>query len=284
MVSPIQPVQPADPYVLVDTKYGPMLANRHDRYIGQALIEYGEYSDPETQLLLQLIRKPGTIVEVGANIGSQTVGLARAAWAVGANVVAFEPQPFVFQNLCANLALNALANVTAWPFACSDKRGTVWLKCPDYQHDGNFGEVAVHMQMMKDGMQTFCVRLDDMLHGRNVSLLKVDVEGCELQVLQGAQQVLDSQRPALYVENDRYTHSPALINYLWAQGYRLWWHIIPLFNPENFRGKKDNIYQGYASYNMLGLPRESEARPPLPLFEILDANAHPLKPSPEAKR
>jgi len=53
------PVQPADPYVLVDTRYGPMLANRHDWFIGNALIQYGEYSEIETHLLLQLVRQSG---------------------------------------------------------------------------------------------------------------------------------------------------------------------------------------------------------------------------------
>lgn len=202
------------------------------------------------------------------------MALAKAAKAVGADVVAFEPQPFVFQNLCANLALNALDNVTAWPFACSDQVGTVWLPCPDYQQDGNFGDVSVQKQEMEGGLQTLCVRLDDMMHDRNVSLLKVDVEGFELQVLQGAQQVLSSQRPILYVENDRPAQSPALIEYLWAQGYRLWWHITYLFNPENFRGRKDNIYSDVGSFNMLGLPKESRITPPSGIVEILDANDH----------
>jgi FkbM family methyltransferase len=255
-----------------------MLANRHDKYIGQALIEYGEYSEIETHFLLALINRPGAIVEVGANIGSQTVAIAKAARAAGADVVAFEPQPFVFQNLCANLALNALGNVNAWPFACSDQPGFVWLKSQDYQHTGNFGEVSVQAQKINEGFQMPCVRLDDFLGGRDVYLMKIDVEGFELQVLQGARQILTGQRPMLYVENDRPALSTALIEHLWAQGYRLWWHIVPLFNPDNFRANKNNPWAPYSSFNMFGLPRESSLPLPPCGAEITDssAGAHPM--------
>jgi FkbM family methyltransferase len=252
-----------------------MLANRFDEYVGQALIQYGEYAELETQLLLQCTNGPGTVVEVGANIGSQTVPLAKAAKAVGADVMVFEPQPFLFQNLCANLALNAVDNVVAWPFACATRPGTAWFKNPNYQRTGNFGGVSVQTQPLENGIEVQCVRLDDMTRERTIRLLKVDVEGFELQVLQGAQDILTKQRPLLYVENDRVVHSTALIQYLWEQNYRLWWHISPLFNPNNFRGKVENCYAQLCSFNMLGVPRESSLV--LQGFEeILDATAHPL--------
>lgn len=252
-----------------------MLANRFDEYVGQALIQYGEYAELETQLLLQCIDRPGTVVEIGANVGSQTVPLAKAAKAAGADVMAFEPQPFVFQNLCANLALNATDNVAAWPFACAAQPGTVWLPSPDYRRAGNFGAVSVRAQPLDNGIEVPCVRLDDMTRGRTVRLLKVDVEGFELQVLQGAERILADHRPLLYVENDRIAHSRALIEYLWARGYRLSWHIGPLFNPQNFRANAENRYPHIYSFNMLGVPRESNLV--LRGFEeIVDATAHPL--------
>ncbi|BAK75715.1 FkbM family methyltransferase [Pseudogulbenkiania sp. NH8B] len=252
-----------------------MLANRFDEYVGQALIQYGEYAELETQLLLQCTNRPGTVVEVGANIGSQTVPLAKAAKAVGADVMAFEPQPFVFQNLCANLALSAVDNVAAWPFACAMHPGTVWLTSPDYRRTGNFGAVSAQSQPLENGVQVPCVRLDDMTCERTVQLLKVDVEGFELQVLEGARDVLTNHRPILYVENDRVANSSALIQYLWGYGYRLWWHISPLFNPQNFRGNAENRYPQLYSFNMLGLPQESSLV--LQGFEeIVDASAHPL--------
>lgn len=277
-MSPLN-AQPADPYQLVQARYGTMLANRNDRYIGHALIEYGEYCEIETQFLQQWISRPGTVVEVGANIGSQTVALARAARAVGGDVVAFEPQPFVFQNLCANLALNALDNVSAWPFACAAQAGTVWLPSPDYRQPGNFGAVSVQAPTSAQGIQMPCVRLDDMFRSRAITLIKVDVEGFELQVLQGAQETIASQQPILYLENDRIAQSASLIEYVWGLDYRLWWHVTPLFNPANFRLKAENLFPGLFSINMIGVPRalniEIEG-----CDEIVDTAFHPAAKNP----
>ncbi|KIP17174.1 methyltransferase, FkbM family domain protein [Burkholderia sp. MSHR3999] len=270
-----QMAQIADPYVLVEARHGTMLANRYDYYIGQALIEYGEYCELETQFLKRWIDRPGTVIEVGANVGSQTVALAKAAKTVGADVITFEPQPFVFQNLCANLALNAVDNVTAWPFACAMRAGALWLAAPNYRQQGNFGAVSVRADVIEGGIQVPCVRLDDMIPAREVCLMKVDVEGFELQVLQGARETLSKNRPIVYIENDRLAQSYALVEYLWELGYRLWWHITPLFNPLNFRGRTDNRYQNLSAFNMIGLPRESSATLD-DCDEIVDATFHPL--------
>ena len=60
-----------------------------------------------------LIEPGDVVVDVGADIGALTVPLARAVGPAG-RVLAFEPQPTVFQNLCANLALNDLLHVQAF--------------------------------------------------------------------------------------------------------------------------------------------------------------------------
>src|ERR1700736_4624146 len=136
-------VQALPPYQLVNTRHGIMLANPNDTYVGQALMQYGEYGEIEAQFLLQLVNCPGVVVEVGANIGSHTVALARRAAAVEAQVVALEPQPVVVQNLCANLALNGIQNVRAWPWACGAQEETVFFPRQDYLQQGNFGGVSM---------------------------------------------------------------------------------------------------------------------------------------------
>jgi len=268
-------VQALPPNQLVATRHGPMLANANDMYVGQALLRYGEYGELEAQFLMQLVSRPGLVVEVGANIGSHTVALARRAAAIGSELVAFEPQPFVFQNLCANLALNSIRNARAWPWACGARQETVFFMPPDYFQQGNFGGVSMQEVGTPGGVSVPCVRLDDVIGGREVSLLKIDVEGFELDCLQGAVTTLRRARPILYVENDRAEKSRALIEWLWAQEYRLWWHISPLYNPGNYFGNAENVYGNMASFNMLALPRESQIVVE-GLTEITDAGYHPL--------
>ncbi|MGF6769210.1 FkbM family methyltransferase [Paraburkholderia sp. GAS199] len=243
---------------LVQTRHGWMLANPNDFYLGRALIEYGECSELESAVLRQLLVQPGIVVEVGANIGVHTVMLAREALARRQVLVAFEPQPVIFQNLCANLAANGVRNVLAWPYACGTTPGTLHFVQPDYDAPGNFGGVAMLTEATANTTPVPCVRLDDVLRSHTVGLLKLDIEGFELNALQGAEETIARSRPTIYVENDRLDKSQALIEWLWSKAYRLWWHLPPLFNPTNFFGRAENIYGGLLSCNMLALPRELE--------------------------
>jgi hypothetical protein len=62
--------------------------------------------------------------------------------------------------------------------------------------------------------------------------------------------------PLLYVENDRAEKVASLINCIAAMGYRMYWHFPPYFNPENFHGRADNLFDKLASRNMLCVPDE----------------------------
>lgn len=262
------------PYVAVNARHGAMLVNPNDRYVGHAVQRYGEYGEVEFKFLTQLLVRPGAIVEVGANIGTHTVPLARLGAQQRRPVIAFEPQPVIFQNLCANLALNGLMNVRAWPHACGAQNGTAFFLQPDYAASGNFGGIAMQADRGAGHLAVPVVRLDGFLGATPVGLMKIDVEGMERETLEGASDILRLSRPVLYVENDRPEKSAALIEWLWSQNYRLWWHVPPLFNPENFFGVTENIYSGLASCNMLCLPREHET-PVAGLTEITDVSFHP---------
>jgi FkbM family methyltransferase len=269
------PIAVAPPYQLVRARHGWMLANPNDFYIGRALLEYGEYGEFEGRLLAGLLSiRPGKVVEIGANIGAHSVALAKALAVDKRELIVFEPQPFIFQNLCANLALNALSNVTALPFACGAQSGIVYFSPPDYTAQGNFGGVSMVEQAGEDSIAVHCVRLDDVVGVKAVSMLKIDVEGHELSALQGAAAILSASRPLLYVENDRVEKSQALVEWLWSQNYRLFWHFVPLFSPDNFFGQQQNLYGKAGSLNMLGTPRELEI-PVDGLEEITSSAQHP---------
>ena len=112
----------------------------------------------------------------------------------------------------------------------------------------------------------------------SIRLLKIDVEGMESQVLQGASGLVDRCRPWLYVENDRLDRSAALIERIVARGYRLWWHLPPLFNPGNYFGIGQNDFPGVVSFNMICQPKEqAPSEITRGLSEISDPTRHPLR-------
>jgi len=269
----------AAPFKLVRARHGWMLVNPNDAYMGQAVIEYGECCEIEVEFLVRwMSARPGLVLEVGANIGTHTVPMAKALATQGRQLVAFEPQPFIFQNLCANLALNALGNVIAWPNACADRAGTLYFSRPDYSAGGNFGGISMTTAPEPGDIAVPCIALDSIVATETpVALMKIDVEGFELAVLQGAEKTIDRSRPVLYVENDRLEQSEQLIAWLWSKQYRLWWHAPLLFNPDNFFGNDNDLYKRVASFNMLCLPKELGLEPTFGLVEEIVVNRHPLE-------
>lgn len=264
------------PYRLVKARHGWFLANTQDEYIGCALLTYGEYGEIEWQMLEQLIRPGRDAIEVGANIGSHTVPMARRLAGFGRRMLAVEPQPIIFQNMCANISLNALFNVTAENVACSDKTGRLSFDAPDYRQQDNFGNVTMREDEL-GSQRVRMMRLDDLVAGDfDVGLIKIDVEGFEQKVIEGASKTIARYRPLIYVENDRFDQSQALIECLWAAGYQMCWHLPALFNPGNFAQDGKNIYLNVVSANMVALPNEAVGNV-TGFVAITDANAHPMK-------
>lgn len=239
---------------LVHGRHGHFLCNANDRYVGQSLIRYGEFSELEWVVLKQLCRPAGVVVEVGANIGSHTVGIAKAVGPKG-RVLAYEPQPVIFRTLCANVALNELYNVECFQTGLGAAPERIAIPRYDYAKPGNFGGIGLEARD-PEGVTVEIRTLDEEFAGTRLNVLKLDVEGMEAEVLQGARQTIARCRPFLYLENDRRERSPALINLVRELGYRAWWHTPRLFNPENFFAESENAFGKTISVNMFCTPAE----------------------------
>lgn len=238
------------------TRSGPMLGLATDQYITKAFELYGEYNRAEWLMLKQAIRPGMTVVEIGANMGSHSVDLARAC--APGPFYAFEPQPRLFQILCANLALNDIGNALAYPEACGAAEGEAVIPFIRYDMPGNFGG----MSLRETGQKGIKVRVRalDSLELPTLGLLKVDVEGFECQVIEGARETIRRCQPVIYIENDRADQQQALISSIAALDYAMFWHLPLLFDPDNFRRNPENIYPGIASINMLCLPKGLDAQ------------------------
>lgn len=236
-------------YTLVSGRHGRLLVNRNDRFVGRSLIEYGEFSEDEIGLMSSYLSADSVIVEAGANIGALTLPLA--ARVPHGRLLAFEPQRLVFQLLCANLALNELANVDAHWAALGAQPGQIAIPDLPPSVRENFGGVAAGQGSSSVALTT----IDGLALGR-LDLIKIDVEGMELEVVRGALNSIARCRPVMYIENDRRDKSAALIGQLLALDYRLYWHTPPLFSPDNYFGQANNVFGQLLSGNLLCLPAE----------------------------
>ena len=148
--------------------------------------------EPYLVNLIPLHVKPGTtVIDAGAHIGTHTVTMARAAGRKG-RVYSFEPQKKLYRELVHNLRINGLGNVVPLRFAVGDRPGMVEMS---KSAKGNEGGTAIGAGGDKVELRTI-----DSFGFRNVSFMKIDVEGFEDHVLDGAAQTIRTQHPALLVE------------------------------------------------------------------------------------
>jgi len=242
-------------FVRVKTcRYGTMLYNWKDTYVGRSLDLYGEFSEGEVRMFDQILRPGMVAVDVGANIGCHTVFMAQKV-APGGVVIAYEPQRVVHQMLCANLALNAITNVKAVHAAAGAEAGEIIVPEVDYGSGDNIG--GVELGGYTEG-EIVAVEPIDSLDLNVCHLIKVDVEGMENAVISGAADTIARCRPFLYVENDRRDHSSELIKRLFNLDYRLYWHLPRLFNSGNYYGDETNVFGDLISRNMLCVPEENK--------------------------
>jgi len=227
------------------SRYGPMLVNSRDLYVGEAFMHCGEYGECEIQLLRSMLRTGDVVLAAGANIGALVIPIAQAVGAIG-RVVAFEPQLHTYHLLCANLALNDLFHVETFRYAVGAERGVVRIPKMDPTRIANRGGVSVG-----EGNDAVPILSVDSLGLQSLDVLQADVEGSELAVLQGAIETITTHLPVLYIEADRPAQRGALFTWLMEAGYHIWEHQPPLWNPENYYAETDVRWAHVVSVNWL---------------------------------
>lgn len=225
-------------------RHGTFLYPANDAYIGRALELYGEWSEGEVKLIEHFVGDGACVVEVGSNLGSHTVPLARL---VGPNgrVIAFEPQRLIHQILCANLMNNRVFNVQSFNAAVGNNGKDVFVPEIHLGQAYNFGAVRVGSV----GGHRVPTMTIDSLDLQRVDFIKIDAEDCEPQVLLGAFETIQRHRPAMLIEYNLHMRA-AIDRVLRLFDYRAWFFNENIFSAANFKGNKENVFGGIASLNI----------------------------------
>jgi FkbM family methyltransferase len=145
-------------------------------------------------------KKKSDIIEIGANIGTETIGFADIV-GENANVHAFEPLTSNLQEIEKIKTLNKDLNIKIYPIALSNIQSTVDFIVPPVNYSG-IGKIAFNNSDEKSRAIKVDVHLLDeyILKFNNVSGIFIDVEGHEYFVLEGAIQTINKFRPLVVLE------------------------------------------------------------------------------------
>jgi FkbM family methyltransferase len=161
-------------------------------------VRNGGYEKELQSLSSELLRDftDGIVVDIGANLGSYIVPLAKQHPHL--QFEAFEPQRIVYYQLCANTFLNRLSNVYAHNVGLSNENHITNYVLPNYSEETNIGAFSIDFdtrlkeyEVKSEGVaeRMIIIPLDAMQYEK-IRLIKIDVEGHELQVLLGAEHTL----------------------------------------------------------------------------------------------
>lgn len=147
--------------------------------------------------------KDKTIIDVGANIGTFTIAFAKR---VGDNgkVIAIEPTEETFRLLKENCAYNCGNNTALINIGCYNKKGMMTF-FENYEYPtGNTFYIEESDYIKSEEMKPTKVAVDTIDNicefEKSVDLIKIDVEGCELQVLEGAVETIQKHNPKILFE------------------------------------------------------------------------------------
>lgn len=169
--------------------------------IQRELFLHGEYEPETTRELLTLVRPGQTVLDIGANIGYYTLVLAKAVGSRGA-VHAFEPVPRLFETLRRNVGANGFRNVVAEKRACWSAAGEFEIYEAAGGNSGKSSLFEQHAQGVQ-GHRVQAITIDQYAREKKldgVRLIKIDVEGAETDVLEGAAETIRRCRPILVLE------------------------------------------------------------------------------------
>jgi FkbM family methyltransferase len=233
LITPFLPPLPES--FVAELPGGGKIELQYREVIGLSTLLFGTFEKPELSFITAHVPVKSTVIDIGANVGVFTVTLSSAVGSEG-KVMAFEPVATNVNRLKNNLAMNNMKNVEIFPLALGNREGLVDMYLPFDMAYASTGEVF-DKQKMCHTITVPMSRLDQIWHqaGKpSVSAMKLDTEGSELEVLQGAIELLSSCRPLLLVEANTSHHLGSIKDWLanlryvhqHPQGFQSWNHVF----------------------------------------------------------
>ncbi|WP_207882637.1 FkbM family methyltransferase [Pseudomonas sp. 30_B] len=205
------PVRKVAALIVGEHRYSLFLPHCETDYIQRKIVtEQRPYELSMLEDMGRRVRADDLVLDIGANVGNHTLYLAAVA---GCQVIAFEPNQELVGALSAGIEMNGLSErvaVRGLAVGETEAQGHFERAIPE-----NLGAQRI---VLGDG-DIEIVALDELHFDHAVKLLKIDVEGMEMSVLRGAEQLLHRDRPLIYVECLSKDEFLAVADWLQARGY-----------------------------------------------------------------
>jgi FkbM family methyltransferase len=232
---------------------------------GRSLELYSEWAENELGFVRQFIKPGSLVLDVGAYVGTHTLAFAHFVGTDGC-VVAFEPLAETFDVLRENVLANHLPNVRLENVAVADRAGSIEIPAVDITNVASFGSTSlrgrsVYAHACSEQRATVLTKAAevpivaiDSLGLTKCSVIKIDAEGMESVVIQGAADTIRLLEPVVYAECNSVAEGLKSLSQLKKIGYEVRLHVVDAFAPDNFFGVKENIFGRAREAALVGVP------------------------------
>ncbi len=214
----LQPSLPNEDLVLSWDGQRILIENPRHNVISQDMFLKGVWEPEVTEYICPRIKPGMTVIDVGADTGYYTLLFAKRVGRVG-RVIAFEPIPSAREALKRNISLNNYTNITVCDFALYSSNSFTVLEAPREVSRINPRKTKNEKNCIQIQTRIFDECVPE-LNIQEIEMVKIDVEGAELDVLYGMRHSLEKYHPALLVEVhpnylSHFSHTPEdLIRFL----------------------------------------------------------------------
>ncbi|MCS4199744.1 FkbM family methyltransferase [Salinibacter ruber] len=174
-------------------KGGKLMCNISIPY--EAMVWLRQEEQKELEVLRTLLSPGDVFVDCGANIGLWSIVAAEEVGSEGV-VYSFEPNPNTYRKMLGNMAISNIVKVETENVALGESNSSAFIKCKTEHNDSYLNNSGESQNDVKIPIR----KLDSLVSKERVKGMKVDVEGYELEVLKGAEDILRSDEPWLFVE------------------------------------------------------------------------------------
>jgi FkbM family methyltransferase len=220
-----------------------------DLYIPESLVKYDGWENEVYDECKKYIKPNSNIIEVGAHIGTHCIPLSKLTEGY---VIAFEMQRFIYQMLNTNIILNNRYNIITYKEAVSNQNDMIYVGEIDYSGKGmNSGNVKIQQLILEKGFPIPRVTLDQRLKDlMNIDLIKIDVECHELEVLQGAMEIIKKNKPVIVTEYHTIKTEHTNGNKKEIM------ELLPNYKWKNLIGRYELNNKEIYNFNMIGIPND----------------------------
>ncbi len=236
-----------------------------DSGVELSLFQTGTYEKGTLHLLEKFLKPGDCFVDIGANIGLMTIFASHCVGKTG-KVLAFEAHPETYGLLKYNLEINKIENTETFAFALGDENGTAFIY--DNWDINRGGASLVIKNEASEGHEIQVRKLDELISPETKpKVMKIDVEGFEMQVLKGAKETIAATKPILIVEfsalrDNHYDHFE-MIDFIESFGF------YELFKLSGTKERKSELVKINAREelpehdNVVCIPMNTTFQPPI---------------------